>query len=451
MRAETRCAIAVALLALAAGCAARAAPPALPSVLKYPEFLYPAVPTSLEMARGAARIDRGWRFLQNDDLANADREFSTALKEAPALYPAQAGAGYAAIARGDHAAALERFDAALAADARYLPALVGRGQSLLALKRDDEARAAFESALAVDGSLNDVRQRVEVLRFRGLQETIDSARSAAAAGNAAAARAAYARALQASPDSAFLHRELAVVERKAGSTAAALEHFRRAAALDALDASSLVQIGELLEQQGALDAAEAAYRKALDAEANPDVSRRLDRVAAAVREARLPPPFKAIATAPQVTRGDLAALIGVRLEPLLADVPTRQVVITDTRGHWAAPWINRVAAAGVMLPFDNHTFQPGAVVRRVDLARAVSALVGLIASQQKELAAALSDRPVIADVSPSHLDYPAVAVAVASGMMPRLDEQRFRLTNPVSGAEASEVIERLQALANRGR
>lgn len=439
------------MLALVSGCAARATPPALPSAPKYPEFLFPAVPPTLQSAPAAARIDRGWRFLQSGDLSNADREFAAALKEAPGFYPAQAGAGYVSLARGDHAAAVDRFGVALGVESRYLPALVGRGQALLALHRDDEALAAFESALAVDSSLADVRQRADLLKFRGLQATVDNARAAAAAGDADKARAAYARALDASPQSAFLHRELAAVERKAGNAVAALDHLRRATELDPFDAGSLIQTGELLEQQGDAEAAEAAYRRALAIEPSPDVSRRLERLAAAVREARLPPQFKTIPMAAQITRGDLAALIGIRLESLLRDAPTRQVVITDVRGHWAAPWINRVAATDVMTPFENHTFQPGAVVRRVDLARAVSALVSRIADQRKDLAAVLSDRPVIADVTPNHLDYPAVAVAVSSGMMPRLDEQRFRLNDPVPGAEATEVIERLQALASGGR
>ena len=43
----------------------------------------------------------------------------------------------------------------------------------------------------------------------------------------------------------------------------------------------------------------------------------------------------------QITRGDLAALIGVRLEDVLRLAPTREVVVTDIAGHWAASWIDR--------------------------------------------------------------------------------------------------------------
>jgi Tfp pilus assembly protein PilF len=86
-------------IALVVGACAAKAPPALPTVLKYGDFMYPAVPPELRAPAEAERIDRGWRFLQNDDLAAADREYAAALQRSPAFYPALAGKGYVALAR----------------------------------------------------------------------------------------------------------------------------------------------------------------------------------------------------------------------------------------------------------------------------------------------------------------------------------------------------------------
>ena len=63
------------------------------------------------------------------------------------------------------------------------------------------------------------------------------------------------------------------------------------------------------------------------------------------RDMKLPAEFRAIAAAPQITRADLAALIGIRLEDLLAAAPAREVVVTDITEHWAASWIAAVARA----------------------------------------------------------------------------------------------------------
>ena len=58
------------------------------------------------------------------------------------------------------------------------------------------------------------------------------------------------------------------------------------------------------------------------------------------------------------------------------------MVITDIRTNWAATWIVTVTRAGVMDPLANHTFQPRAVVRRVDLAQVVSRLLARTAQRQ---------------------------------------------------------------------
>ena len=443
----------------AASCAARTPPPPpLTASLKYPEFMFPAVPAPLVQMPGSERVGFGWRFLQSDDLRNADREFATALKQVPALYPAHAGLAYVALARRDHDRALTTFDAALKLEPKYVPALIGKGQALLGLRRDSEALAAFEAALAADGSRTipdevaaDVRRRIEVLRFRGLQEIIERARKTAAAGQLEESRLAYRRALEASPDSAFLHRELAVVERKLGANAAALDHFRRATALDPDDAISLVQTGELLEQQQDFVGAEAAYRKAAAIAPSEEVSRRIAAIGERAREARLPAEFRAIGKAEQITRADLAALIGIRLEPLLRTAPAREVVMTDVRGHWAQPWITQAARAGVLEAFPNHTFQPRTRVRRADLATAVSRLVTLMADASPALRVHLTARPAIADMAPGHLNYPAASVAVSAGVLPLLEGNRFQVGRAVSGAEAVAAIDRLQTLAGLAR
>ena len=52
----------------------------------------------------------------------------------------------------------------------------------------------------------------------------------------------------------------------------------------------------------------------------------------------------------------------------------------------------------------------------------------------------------IADVAPTHLSYPAVSVSVASCVM-GLEGGAFGLLEPVTGAQAVDVINRLEALA----
>jgi tetratricopeptide (TPR) repeat protein len=435
------------LVMMLAACAPAITPPAVPTAPAHPEFMFPAIPQTLRGTQAAERVERGWLYLQSDDLRSASREFSSALRTSPTFFPARTGDGYVALARRDYRDALGAFDEALTHASGYVPALVGRGQALLALRRDGDALAAFEAALAADPSLTDVERRVEVLRFRGLQDVIDSARRAAQTGRLQEARTGYLQALDASPESPFLYRELALVERRLGDPDAALVHLRRASELDPFDDESIVAVGEILEERGDFAGAEAAYRRAAGIESSADLNARIARIVERAREAELPAEFGAILQSRQITRGELAALIGVRLAPVVRAAPERQIVLTDTRDHWAADWIAAVARAGVIEPLPNHTFEPRSQVRRVDLAAAVSRLVTLLAARDQKLQIALSERPSISDVSATHLSYPEIAVAVASGVMPLFEGRLFDVTRAVTGTEAAEAIDRIRALA----
>ena len=122
-------------------------------------------------------------------------------------------------------------------------------------------------------------------------------------------------------------------------------------------------------------------------------------------------------------------------------------VVTDVRGSWAAEWILPVARAGFMEVFPNHTFQPEAIVRRGDLAAAVSRMLRVIAAAKPQLAARLrAARGTFTDVPPGHLSYPAASVAVEGGVMAPLEDGSFQLARPVSGVEALAAIRKLQEL-----
>ena len=432
------------VLAIAA-CAPKA-PPAVVGAPKHPDFMFPVAPEGTLPAQ-AGRLDRGWQYLQLDDFRNADREFSAALNQQAAFYPADAAIAYIALARGNEADAVARFDRALAADAGYVPALVGRGQALLAMDRVGDALASFEAALAKDASLTDLKGRVDVLRFRATQDMLGRAKAASDGRRWDEAKAAYQQAIAASPDSAFLYRELAAVEQKAGDPAGALDHYRKAVELDASDARSWAAIGGLLETNDDVVGALGAYERtrSLDAAEVPEVS--VARLRARAALLKLPAQYQAIPGNPGVVRGEVAALIGIRLEALVARARPRQLIITDIRGHWAQQWITAVSRAGIMDPLPNYEFQPGQRVRRGELALTVSRLLGLVGAAKPELVTKWQATKVAtADVPAGHLSYPYVSQAVAAGVMP-LVNGNFELLRSVSGAEAMEIIARIEALA----
>ncbi len=317
----------------------------------------------------------------------------------------------------------------------------------------DEALASFEAALRASPELADVRRRVEVLKFRAVQDRLDEARRAVAAGQLDLARAAYQQAIAASPESSLLYRELAAVEQKQGRLDLALVDARRAVDADRSDLRAWTLLGEVLEASGDLGGAIDAFTSAAAVEPSEALDRRIAALRSRAELARMPAEYRAIAGAAHISRGDLAALLGARLGEVLGQATGPDgVVITDVRNHWAARWIRDVVRAGVMEIYANHTFEPAASVSRGDLAQAVGRVLDLIARANPGAARPWQDaRMPMADLAPEHLNYPAASAAVASGVMPLLAGDTFRLARPVAGAEAVSTVDRLAQLSSVGR
>jgi tetratricopeptide (TPR) repeat protein len=442
------------LLGLASGCGSNVAPAALPAAVvvpRFPEFVFPAVPERLGAPEVSATHELAWQWLQAGDLKAAERNFTAALRLAPGFYPSEAGLGYLALARKDNKEAASHFDRALAANAAYAPALAGRGEALLTLGQREQALASFEAAIAADPKLATLRSRIEVLRFRGLQDDVDAARKAADAGRLPEAREMYERTIAASPDSPFLYRELANVEKREGNLAKALEHVQKAAALNPVEPRNMVTMAEIYEAQGDFPKAVDAYTAASALEPSEAIDAKIEGLREKAAFAAMPEEYKTIETSPTVARAQLAALFGVRLDDLLKTAPRpNAVVITDMRGNWAAPWIMAVARAGLMEVYPNHTFQPNAIVRRDDLAQAASKALGLIANANPKVAATIRNaRGRFPDVPQGHLSYEAVSMVVESGVMTATGDGTFQLSRPVTGTEALAAVAKLEELSGR--
>jgi tetratricopeptide (TPR) repeat protein len=454
-------------------------PPPVVTTPKFPDFVTPAVPTEFAGTAAAINQRRGWAFLQSGDVKTAEHEFTAALRNDPRFFPAETSLGYVELGRKDPKAALAHFDKALDRQRDDVSALFGRGEALIALNRESDALAAFESMLAAEpapiqavgspgaaepgagarevtdrgtgapGVMELAQRRVAVLRFRVLEGDVARARQAARAGRLDEAAKAYQTAISTQPDSPFLYRELAGVERQQGNADAALEHFRKAAALDPTDARSLVQIGELLESRNDAEGAAKAYADAAAIDPGLGIAGRLDRASNPVVADALPAEYRAIEQSPQVTRAELAALIGIRLGPLLQESGNSEAaLITDVRNTWAQTWIIEVARAGVMEPFPNHAFQPRTIVRRSDLAEAAARLLTRIGTRQPGAARSWeSAKRRFSDLAPDHLAYSAASKAVAANVMHTGPDESFQPSRPVTGAEAVEAIARLESLA----
>lgn len=439
-------------LIVGAACAPKTTAPVLPTstAARFPEFVKPTIADDVRASEAGRNVDAAWAYLQAGDLRTAERLNNLGLRARPDLSAARTTAAYIALARHD-GRAVNLFSTLADGAPADASLLVGKGLALQAAERNQEAVEAYRAALAVNPSLSDVARRVDVLTLTDLQGTLATARQAARSGRFDESIRAYQSAIAASPDSGFLFRELASVEQQRGRTDEALQHVRRAIDIDATDAASFALLGQLLEDRQQFDAAISAYENALRIDATPDIEAKRDALRNRVAVELLPAQYRAIAANPQVSRADLAALIGVRLQPLVDSAPTRDAsLLTDIRGHWAERWITSVARAGVVEAFANHTFQPATAVRRADLAQSVARLLNLVAVEQPVRAREwVGARMRFPDLPPGHMAYPAASMAVAASVMRVGNGGAFGPNDVVTGAEATAAIDAIRAMTDR--
>lgn len=425
----------------------------VPGAPRYADYPSPDIPAGLTVSDVVrTRHLNAWTALQAGDVRAASREYNAVLKLAPNLYPAQTGLGFTHLANRQYREAQPRFEAAIAANDRYLPAWVGQAEALLGLKRDTEAIAAMERVLALDPKRELVRSRLELVRFRVSQSSIEAGQKARAAGRYDEAVRQFDQALALSPQSTMILRELTQVQMSAERFDEAEAYARRVIQIEPREGEWQALLGDVLEARGRFADASDAYTRADRLEPNQDWRARSRDLRERAQMAALPPGFANLATAATITRADVAAYLGIRLNDLVDGAPARATTVaTDLRNHWATPWILSATRAGIMTTFPNHTFQPGTTVRRGDLAAVVVELVRIAAANNPRvtLTAWQAARPTLTDVAPANVFYRPASLAVASGAMTTDADQRFSPTRPATGAELDAVVRRISALTAR--
>jgi tetratricopeptide (TPR) repeat protein len=439
--------VALALMVLLTGCAARTAPAPVPLVPAYPTYVQPAIPPELTATPAQQQqYDLAWQRLQAGDLQAAAGVLGGLLRESPQFYPAETVLGDIALIEQRYGDALGYFTAAAARNPSYLPALEGRVTAALEVGDDLATASALEQLLAADPTREEARGRLGLIRLRIVQGQLAAAAEARTAGRLDEAQALIERALQAAPPSPVLLRELAAIELTRGAVAPAERHAREAVELDRADPESLATLAAVLEATGRTGEAADAYATAVSLDPRPAWREKRDALRERARYEALPAEYRAIPESAAVTRAQVAAAIGLDLESLLARAArTSAVVVTDVRAHWAAPWILPVTQAGVMDIYPNHTFQPNATVRRSDLAQIASQLLAIVAAVRPEDAARWrAARPRLEDVPAGFVSYRAIALSVGAGVMALDESGRFWPARPATGAELLDVIDKIK-------
>lgn len=423
-------ALALAML-VAASCAPPPAPPRPPESA---EFLFPSWPAADLTEDQARRIDKAWRLLVAGDAEGAEKELQGVLRREPGLIPAVTALADARLAMGRIAEAARGFEDVLRRREDYVPAIAG---AAAAAQRAGDAEAALRlyrraQSLAPEEPL--LRRRLAEVRLQVTEKQVADARAALQAGRFDEAVSAYRGALLAAPEVAGLRLELAAVLVERGDRKGAVE------ALEAdptEDRQVLLHLAQLRTELGERDRALEVYRRILAKDPHDEEALRgSQEVRAALEMLEMPEEYRAIASAPRISRADLAALLTVKVTALRRVKPGAPKVAIDISGSWAREHIIKALGLDLIDVYPNHTFQPAATVRRGELARAVARVLDLLKWPP-------APSPTLADMTAGNLYYSAAARVVAAGLMDLTPSGAFEAWRPVSGQEAVDVIEGL--------
>ena len=416
---------------------------------EYPDFVFPDIPTSYDGEHGLQDQQDAWAFLQTGDLVGAKREFEDLLEIEQNFFPAAVGLGWVEMAGGRFQNAATQFRLALDRQENYVPGLVGYGDALYRLDDITTALKIFRDALAIQPSLLRVERIVAELSLQVMTDRLVEARQFGVEGRLADSERVYREVISSSPDSAFLYVELASIKRQQNELSEALIVIDQALALDDSYAEAFLLQGNILELNGELALAVSSYARANEIMSTEVAAEALARARSALRAADLPVEYREIETKTEITRGDLAALLGVDLAEFLIDAGSgiSTPIFTDTRDHWASQWIIEVARAGIMQVGGRYQFEPGRIVRRGDLSEIVADTLLLIAEIEPELGRRWrSARPRFSDLTAGHLNFESASIAVGADVLRLDDNDRFAPTRAVSGGEAADIVAKLMEL-----
>lgn len=404
------------------------------------DYIFPDLPRGELDPADEKLVRRAWTDVLTGQTARAEQSMTKLLGTQPGFGPARAILGFAALRanRLDDADAI--FAALLLAEPENAAALAGLASVKRRAGLPDQALPLYARAERLrprDGAL---ARRVGEIKLVVAETAIGEAASLSAEGRKSEAIEMLKKALDVAPELSPVRLELADLLVEAGQRTEALAIL---GAAQEADRNIAMRVATIRFEDGDMAGAEMALRRGLrdvaeDAEAAALLARIKDRRALLA----LPEPLRAIGEAARVTRAELAALVVVRVEALKAKAPrVAGVVASDLSRTWARAEVLRAIELGLMDVYPNHTFQPGGVVRRGELAVVAARVLDQVGWGRSNAAAPT-------DMSPSHLQFSSAVRVLGAGVMQSTPAGAFEPWRIVSGAEAKAVVDALARLSS---
>jgi tetratricopeptide (TPR) repeat protein len=391
------------------------------------------------------QVEEAWELLREGNTKKAQRLLMDLGTSSPFYY---AGLGYSLYLQGNHQSAREYFLASV----QYYPTLMlghlGLAQLYQESGQEELAFVEFREILKNEPMHPWVKPRFEALKTRILQNLEREARKFYNRDNIDKAKETYLKALYYSPNSVEAHTALAMIFRIEQSYQNALVHLK--AVYDQQPENNEIQklYADTLYLAEKYKESLEIFEKVQSVEPeNKEIKGRIEIIKNRLGIFELPSQFDAIPSSEAVSKEEVAALIGVKFKEILDGQVQNPPIIIDIATSWASKYILMVTAGGIMDVYPNHTFQPTRIITRAEMAEILLRLVDNLTLYGYSLIQHIPpDSVEISDVSYDNYYYQPILKIISYDIMGLTSERTFNPDRAVSGQEAIQFLDIIQAL-----
>lgn len=342
---------------------------------------------------------QGVKYLNNNDLTNAEREFNLSKGLKNNFAPAYEGLAIVALENGKLKKAEGLIDKSLDFDDDWTPAMVAKGRLLTAKGEYEDAVEELEDALDDTKDSKTVKNKKEV-----------------------------------SKDAYYW---MGVAYKTWGKYIKAQSAFQDVLKIDNTDTRASLAIKELAEYQAAVAGQSPELRKIA---AQKEITRS-DVAVLFVSELPLEKIFrKSPAQSAIKFSAPGTSIMGKKEDGSDTNWP---MDVANT--HWAKTYVEKALNAGIMVKYPDGTFKPDEKVNRAEFAMLIQHFLVKAYDDQSIETKHFGDTSPFADVLNTAPIFNAIMVVSTRGIMTGMDDGTFRPTAVVSGAESLNIIRNLKA------
>ncbi len=342
---------------------------------------------------------QGVKYLKNNDLTNAEREFNLSKGLKNDFAPAYEGLAIVAIEKGNLKKADDLIDKALDFDGDWTPAMIADGRLSTAKGEYEDAIDEFQDAIEDTEDSKTVKNKKEVLKDA--------------------------------------HYWMGVAYKSWGKYIKAQEAFQSVLKIDNTDTRASLAIKELAEYQAAVAGQSPELRKIA---AQKEITRS-DVAVLFVSELPLDKIFR---KSPAQSAVKFAAP-GTSIMGKKEDGTDTNWPIDVPQTHWAKTYIDKALKSGIMVKYPDGTFKPDEKVNRAEFALLIQHFLVKAYDDQSIETKHFGDTSPFADILNTAPIFNATMVVSTRGIMTGMDDGTFKPTAVVSGAESLNIIRNLKA------